>query len=90
MSIAYFKKIFSIALLAIIVLVPGCASAHQPRIVTNRQTVVTNPEISKAYYGQLTGVPDVFTIQTNTPFNLYANILVPDSTSKRKIFLQPF
>lgn len=65
-------------------LIPGWASAHQPRIVEGRQTIVVDPEISKAYYGQLTGVPDVYTIQANVPFNLYVNILVHDIALQKK------
>ena len=53
------KKI-SLVLLLLFILVPGFASAHQPQIVEGRQTIVMEPEISKAYYGQLTGVPDVY------------------------------
>ncbi len=81
--LAIFKKILP-ALLLLLVFVPGFASAHQPRIVESRQTVVTDPEISKAYYGQLTGVPDIYTIHANTPFNLYVNILVPDIAGQKK------
>ena len=77
------KKTFPLLLL-LFVLVPGIAFAHQPRIVEGRQTIVIAPEISKAYYGQLTGVPDVFTIQASTPFNLYVNVLVPDIAGQKK------
>jgi hypothetical protein len=77
------KKAYAILLL-LFVIIPGVVSAHQPRVVESRQTVVTDPEISKAYYGQLTGVPDVYTIQANTPFSLYVNILVPDIVSQKK------
>jgi len=45
---------------------------------------VINPEISKAYYGQLTGAPDVFTISSSKPFNLYVNILVPDIVGQKQ------
>lgn len=77
------KKI-SLVLLLLFILVPGFASAHQPRIVEGRQTIVIEPEISKAYYGQLTGVPDVYTIQASVPFNLYVNILTPDIAGQKK------
>lgn len=60
------------------------ALAHQPRITDSRQTIVPSPEISKAYYGKLTGVPDVYTINTDTDFNLYVNILVPDIAGQSK------
>ena len=59
-------------------------SAHQPRITESRQTIVPDPEISKAYYGMLTGKPDVYIIQAGNPFDLYVNILVPDSAGQKK------
>ncbi len=63
---------------------PMFVSAHQPRLVESRETTVLNPEVSKAYYGKLTGVPDVYFINSNTPFNLYVNILVPDITGQKR------
>jgi hypothetical protein len=83
MTIPHIKNVFYVTLL-LLLLIPGYASAHQPRIVESRETIVIEPEISKAYYGQLTGVPDVFIIETTTPFNLYANILVPDIAGQKK------
>jgi len=71
-------------LLLLFALAPTVASAHQPRIVESRQTVVTDPEISKAYYGQLMGAPDVYTISASTPFSLYVNVLVPDIAGQKK------
>ena len=58
MSIKTLKilPVISLALFALVFLLrPGIASAHQPRIVEDRVTVVTEPEISKAYYGKLEG-----------------------------------
>lgn len=78
-----FKKRFTILLL-FFVLVPILASAHQPRIVESRETIVIDPEISKAYYGELMSEPDVYTIQASAPFNLYVNILVPDIVDQEK------
>ena len=77
------KKVLRVLLL-VIMLVPGFASAHQPRVVASRHTIVTEPEVSKAYYGQLTGVPDVYTIQASTAFDLYVNVLVPYSVDQKK------
>jgi len=78
-----FKRIFS-GLLLFFIFVPGFASAHQPRIVEDHHIEVPNPEISKAYYGQLTGTPDIYTIHTSTPFNLYVNILTPDIAGQKQ------
>jgi Protein of unknown function (DUF2892) len=69
---------FIVALLGILVCVPISASAHQPRIVEGTQTQVIEPAISKAYYGQLKGTPDIFTIHASSSFPLYVNVLVPD------------
>jgi len=53
--------------------------AHQPRLVGNDTDIaVDQPEISKAYYGSLTGKPATYRIESPEPFRLYVNILVPD------------
>jgi len=70
--------------LGLILAVPGFVHAHQPRLPDGRATVVTEPEISKAYYGTLTGEPDVYTIVASAPFELYVNILVPDIEGQKK------
>ena len=80
---SHFPKIFFVLPL-FLALAPAPASAHQPRVVESRQTQVADPEISKAYYGRLTGVPDVFTFNAPAPFALYANILVPDLPGQGK------
>jgi hypothetical protein len=51
--------------------------AHQPRLVEMEKINVTEPEISKAYYGNLSGKPHIYTISTSSPIDLYVNILVP-------------
>ena len=83
MNLTLFKKALPL-LAACFLFLPGLASAHQPRIVQSRQTAVDLPEISKAYYGTLTGQPDVFTITSAAPFNLYVNILAPDIAEQKK------
>lgn len=65
-------------------LLPSIALAHQPRITESRLTQVLDPEISKAYYGKLQGVPDTYVIEATEPFNLYVNVLVPDIEGQRK------
>jgi len=63
-----------------------CAvSAHQPRLEVgvnssmSNPIVVKNPEISQAWYGNLKGLPDYYMISSDKPFELFANILVPQS-----------
>jgi len=65
-------------------LVPSLAFAHQPRITESRLTQVPSPEISKAYYGELAGEPDVYVIKASEPFDLYVNVLVPDIAGQKK------
>lgn len=77
------RKITSLTV-AMVVLAPALALAHQPRIVESRLTTVTDPEISKAYYGTLAGVPDVYVIQASEAFDLYVNVLVPDILGQKK------
>ena len=77
-------KLIPLTLLALFVFAPILVLAHQPRITESRQTQVPNPEISKAYYGKLTGEPDVYVIKASEPFNLYVNVLVPDIAGQKK------
>ena len=80
---AKLQKIATFSLLALF-LVPVLAFAHQPRVTENRQTLVPDPEISKAYYGKLTGEPDIYTIEASEEFDLYVNVLVPDIEGQKK------
>jgi len=55
------------------------ASAHQPEYINDKSWVgVTEPEISKAYYGRLPQKPVKYIISTSSPFKLYLGLLVPD------------
>ena len=74
----------SFLLLLFCIFLPALASAHQPRIVEERLTTVSDPEVSKAYYGKLTGEPDVYTIQASQAFDLYVGVLVPDIAGQKK------
>lgn len=65
-------------------ILPAFALAHQPRITESRLTNVPSPEISKAYYAKLAGVPDVYVINSTTDFDLYVNVLVPDIAGQNK------
>ena len=65
-------------LIAILLALPLAAAAHQPRLVETETIDVIDPEVSKAYYGRLDGGPHVYRIDSETPFRLYVNLLVPD------------
>lgn len=71
-------KILPLALLVIFVFTPNITFAHQPRIVESQQTTVLQPEVSKAYYSELTGEPDVYVIEATQAFDLFVSVLVPD------------
>ncbi len=83
------SKIWKIILFVFgfVFLVPVLASAHQPRITESRLTTVPDPEVSKAYYANLVGEPDVYVINAPAPFDLYVGILVPDIASTKKDIL---
>jgi hypothetical protein len=67
------------ALTVLLLIVAGTAFAHQPRLVDDQPLIeVRNPEISQAFYARLAGSPQTYTIRSETPLRLYANILVPD------------
>lgn len=59
-------------------LFPFLAFAHIPEVVENQETItVSEPEVSKAFYGELEGKPHRYVIESSEPFLLYASILVP-------------
>jgi hypothetical protein len=70
--------------LVLLVLFSACALAHQPRLVTQESATVLDPEVSKAFYDTLTGQPRVYNIYSKINFNLYLNILVPESNPKAR------
>ena len=69
--------ILIVILFLILVSWPLKVLAHQPRLVEMEKIYVTEPEISKAYYGNLSGKPHIYTISTSSPIDLYVNVLVP-------------
>ena len=70
-------RIVMVILFLILVSWPLEVLAHQPRLVEMEKINVTEPEISKAYYGNPSGKPHIYTISTSSPIDLYVNILVP-------------
>ncbi len=65
-------------------LLPNITFAHQPKIVRDNPTIITSPEVSKAYYGMLRGEPAVYTIAADKPFALYIGVLVPYIAGQKK------
>lgn len=78
-----FRYIAIFGLLALL-FAPAAVLAHQPVIVESNSVNVIDPEISKAYYGQLAGESHLYSIDSNKTFNLYVNILVPDRPGQKK------
>lgn len=76
--------ITSILIIGSLTLVAQPVFAHQPRIVESEAIEVIDPEVSKAYYGELSGSPHVYTIKSNEPFELYVGILTPFSEDSKK------
>jgi hypothetical protein len=70
-----------VVILITLLITPSSVLAHKPRIVQDNPTFVHNPEISQAFYDELSGVPHVYIIETSTDFNLYVNLLVPKSSN---------
>ena len=70
-------RIVILVFFLILVTWPLGVLAHQPRIVEVEKINVTKPEISKAYYGKLSGKPHVYKISTSATIDLYVNVLVP-------------
>lgn len=61
--------------------------AHQPVIVGQKTAITVNdPDVSKVYYGELAGKPAVYTIYSAKPFDLYANLLVPNASGAKTDF----
>jgi hypothetical protein len=77
-------KIFLLFFALGIFIFPQISSAHQPRIPNGMNIVVTDPEISKAYYTKLSGDTHVYSITSDKPFALYVNVLVPDIAGQKK------
>jgi len=77
-------KAVVILFIASFIFSPVTIFAHQPRITDKEITIVTDPEISKAYYATLSGKSQVYRINEIKPFNLYVNILVPDIEGQKK------
>lgn len=68
----------------------GVSFAHQPRLVftypVGEIINVKNPEVSQAFYGNLSGQEDIYQIQSDTGFLLYVSIVVPKISGSRTDF----
>ena len=64
-------------------LIASSSFAHQPVIVGKEAEVISDPEISRAFYDVLAGAPRSYFIVADRPFSLYFNLLVPKNTNPR-------
>ncbi len=69
-------------LIFLIVFYPLFLFAHQPKLINYSPSAenpykIKNPEISKAFYGTLDGVPHIYEIKSENDFLFYAGILTP-------------
>jgi len=70
------KKTIFIIIIGLLLAFP--VLAHQPRIVEDVITDISNPDVSQAFYGNLSGEPALFRINLEESAKIYFGILVPD------------
>ncbi len=63
---------------ALFLLAPAALHAHLPRIVSWDSIHVTQPEISQAFYGQLSGAAQVYHLDEKSFFDFFMQLLTPD------------
>jgi len=70
----------SFKLFVFFLLIPLFSFAHQPRIVSNIEniTLISNPDVSQAFYGELNNSPAFFTFEIEKEQEFYFALLVPD------------
>ncbi len=71
------RKFFLLSLIFLL-FISDIVFAHQPRLVSEQFTLIRNPEISQAFYGNLKEKSDYYQINSDEEFNLYVGVLVPD------------
>ena len=79
------NKILLFGAISCVFFLANTASAHQPRLVWDLANshdspiVVSNPEISQAFYGTLKNKPEYYEIKLDEPAVVYLNLLTPDN-----------
>jgi len=80
------KSIFIACFIAILFGYSG-AEAHQPNFADTQTGIkISDPEISRAFYGTLNGKPTIYEINSPFDFQLYVGLLSPDITETRTNF----
>jgi len=81
-------KKYLIFLTFVFFIIPITIFAHQPNYIGNEVEIInTEPDISKAYYGELTGLEAVYQIYVTSALKLYVQILSPKIEGSEKDFL---
>lgn len=74
---------YSFTLFALSFLLPVYAFAHVPNIVEQKAILdidrIDDPTLSQAFYGTLEGFPHTFEIRAKESFQLYVEVLIPDT-----------
>lgn len=78
-----FKKILLFSFVVLFLGTAGTAKAHLPRIIYNNSgdVEVKDVETSQAFYDELGGNHRNYLISSNSDFNLYINLLVPQASN---------
>jgi dipeptidase E len=78
------KKTFLFFAILMFSSMAGSVSAHQPRIIYSQpgNIQISNPEISQAFYDNLTGKARNYFIDSSNDFELYINLLVPEIANR--------
>jgi len=80
------KKIFLTIIISFLFATP--VLAHQPRLIwqNSGEIAIDQPQVSKAYYDELSGAPRTYKLNLFEPAEIYMNVLVPDLPDSRKNF----
>ncbi len=72
------NKLIIIIVFSLLFTAPSAVFAFQPYVLKNETQIrVYQPEVSKAYYGELDGQPVNFYLDSTQPFPLYIGMLLP-------------
>jgi len=73
------RYLLAIALILVSFAAAAGVQAHQPRYLReNKLTVINNPEVSQAFYGELKGSEAQYLIELKQAQDLYLQLLAPD------------
>ncbi len=87
MSFTFIQKVSIQFFLLALLLIPTMADAHVPSIIVQDSLkdieMISDPELSQAFYGELVGFPHTYEIRATEPFTLFVEILQPDIDSSK-------